>query len=329
VNFSFAEYWIWMLGLPVSVGIMFLVYKRVSQLTTRWFSPDQYSRSYPEWKLGLRVGSFLLLFVGLMGPYWGVSEQQVSSLGREIYLLLDVSASMNATDVKPSRLARAKQEIERILPMLEGDRVGLMVFTENPYVQCPLTQDHAALRLFLQMGSTEQFKQTGTQFRPVMTRVVERMSETRQLQPDISQAVVLISDGEDHGDRYASLIGRLRQGGIRVFPVGIGTASGAQVPQVEEGRRLGYYRYEDGSPVISQLNDAPLRELAESFGTPYYQISGPDDHLGELGRQISQLETSRLETRIKEVENNKYQAFLLIAVLLLFISLFLMPIRKE
>ena len=318
-----------MLGIPVSLGIMFLVFKRVSHITDLWFSPDQYARSRPSLKFALRAFAFVLLFIGLIGPYWGVRKQQIKSLGREVYILLDVSSSMNAADIKPSRLERSKQEIERLMDALEGDRMGLIVFTENPYVQCPLTQDYDALKLFLRMARTEQFKQTGTQFRSALARAVERLGETRVKQPDISQAIVLFSDGEDYGDLYASLIERLKQRNIQVFVVGVGTEDGATVPIVEGGRNRGIYRFEDGSPVISRLQPQPLKDLASAFGTDYHSISSATDNVEEVAAQINALASSQLEVRIAEVENNKYQAFLLLSVMLLFLSMFLMPVRKE
>jgi Ca-activated chloride channel family protein len=329
VAFSFGEYWIWMLGIPVSLGIIFLVYKRVSQITTLWFSPDQYARSRPQLKFGLRAVSFLLLFAGLLGPYWGVQERSVSSLGREIYFLLDVSASMNATDVAPSRLMRAKEEIESILPDLKGDRVGLILFTEYPYIQCPLTQDHRAFRLFLNMADTRQFKQTGTQFRSALAKAVERLNETRRIQPEVSQAVVLISDGEDFGDLYTSLIERMRTAGVSVFTVGIGSYEGAPVPFARDGESRSFIRHPDGSMVMSQLQDTELRNIARASGTRYLAIDGPKDNLRPLTHQIHRLVASPLDTRRIQVENNKYQAFLLASVMLLFFTLFLMPIRKE
>jgi Ca-activated chloride channel homolog len=329
VAFSFGEYWVWVLGIPVSLGIIFLVYKRVSQITTMWFSPDQYARSYPLVKFWLRGLAFLMLFIGLLGPYWGTEERPVSSLGREVYFLLDVSASMNANDVSPSRLERAKQEIKAILPELKGDRVGLILFTEYPYIQCPLTQDHSALELFLNMADTRQFKQTGTQFRSAMAKAVERLNETRRLQPDVSQAVVIISDGEDYGDLYTSLIERLRIAGVSVFTVGVGTYDGAPVPYLGEGESQAFLRHDDGSLVISQLQENKLREISASFGTRHLTIDGPNDNLNPLLDQIRRLVASPLETRMVQVENNKYQAFLLVSVMLLFVTLFLMPIRKE
>ena len=150
-KFAFQEYWIWLLGIPVSLGIMFLVYKRVSQITQTWFSVDQYARSLPFLKFILRGVAFILLFIALLGPYIETREEQVNIMGREVYIIMDVSASMNATDVHPSRLSKAKQELKKMVDHLKGDKIGLIVYTEHPYNQCPLTQDHEAIKLFIDM----------------------------------------------------------------------------------------------------------------------------------------------------------------------------------
>jgi len=329
LNFSFGEYWVWMLGIPICVGILFLAYNRVSQITLMWFSPDQYGRSYPLTKFILRAVAFIFLFIGLIGPYWGVEKRRVKSLGREIYFLMDVSASMNVNDVGPTRLERAKAEIRRLLPELEGDRVGLMLFTEHPFIQCPLTQDHKTFELFLNIAETGQFKQTGTQFRSVLAKVVDRLAESRAEQPEISQAVVLISDGEDFGDKYVSVIERLRRRQVKVFTVGIGTYEGGPVPAQAENRSSEFVRYQNGNVVISQLQDQRLREIASTFGTQYQSIKDDDDHLDQLASQIRELVASPLELRTAEVENNKYQVFLFISIILLFATLVIMPIRRE
>lgn len=318
-----------MLGIPVSLGIIFLVYKRVSQITTLWFSPDQYARSYPQLKFWLRALAFVLLFVALMGPYWQRERRPMSSLGREIYFLLDVSASMNATDVAPSRLMRARQEIAAILPELKGDRLGLILFTEYPYVQCPLTQDHRALRLFLNMADTRQFKQTGTQFRSALAKAVDGLNQTRRLQPEVSQAVVIITDGEDNGDLYTSLIERMRAAGVAVFTVAVGTYDGAPVPQLDNRGAGSFMRHPDGSLVRSRVQESALRDMARAFGTRHLSIQEPGDNLQPLVKQIRRLAASPLETRMLQVENNQYQGFLLLSVMLLCFTLFLMPVRKE
>jgi len=328
VKFAFPEYWIWMLGIPVSLGIMYLVYKRVSQIIFTWFSKDQYERSFPLLKFGLRALAFVLLFMALLGPYQSTSEEQVNIMGREIYLLLDVSASMNATDIQPTRLERAKLELQKLVDQLKGDKLGLILFTENPYVQCPLTQDHEAVKLFIQMAETEQFTQTGTQFRNALALALDRFNHIEMESQQISRAVVIISDGEDHGDSYASLIERMKRQGIKVFTVGIGTDEGAPIPVSIQSSNPSYKRQEDGEVVISRLEDDALREIGKAFGTEYLRIDQDMVSTEKLEGQIYDITASALETSIEQVKNNQFQVFIFISVVLLVASMFIMPIRK-
>ena len=328
MNVVYPQYWIWMLGLPVSIGIIFLVYKRVSQITHIWFSEDQYERSRPFTKFFLRAAGFLLLFIGLLGPYWGDYEQKIGIVAREFYIVMDVSASMNARDIKPSRLERMKRELKQLIAKMEGDKIGLILFTENAYVQCPLTHDHEALTLFMDMAETNQFQQTGTQFRSALATAMDRFVNTESSDPNTSRGIILISDGEDFGDTYASLIERLKDARIEVFTVGVGTYEGAPIPREIDENVQGFKRYEDGTMVISRLVDDDLRSIANEFGTHYVVLDEPYDNIGDLERQIYALTASPIEAHMEKVENNRYQIFLFFSVILLFSSMFLMPIRK-
>lgn len=308
---------------------MFLVYKRVTFITETWFSPDQYERSHPLAKFFLRSAGFVMLLVALLGPYWGESQERVSILGREFYILLDVSASMNAEDVKPSRLERVKRELKQLITKLEGDKVGLVLFTENAYVQCPLTSDLRAVSMFLDMAETKNFAQTGTQFRSALATALDRFMRNQEGSEALTRAIILVSDGEDHGDTYASLIERLKNLSIRVFPVGVGTYEGAPIPNGGEAGDRSYIRYEDGSIAISRLTDQDLKVIAGEFGTQYVKLDQQYANLAELEKQIYGLKASPLDTQIEKVKNNQYQLFAFLAVILLFASMFLMPIRKE
>ena len=328
LKFAFPEYGYWWLALPASLGILYLVYRRGAGMARSWFSPDQYERSHPLLKFGLRAGGLLCLFTALIGPYAGTREAPVTIASRDIYLLLDVSASMNAEDVRPSRLIRAKQALQQLIKDFQGDRLGLILFTDQPYVQCPLTRDHQTVSLFLEMAETEQYSQRGTQFRPALAVVLDRFGQDSSPEIDVSRAVILVSDGEDFGDSYASLVDRLRQAHVKVFPVGVGTYEGGPVPLVEQERRTGFRRYEDGSMVISRLVDEDLRQIASQFDTDYVQLGGDDSGLEALRNQIYALTATPWETRIEEVNRNTYQLFLFLAVAMLLGSMFLMPIRK-
>lgn len=326
MKFAFQEYWIWLLGIPVSLGIMFLVYKRVGQIIETWFSRDQYARSYPLLKFVLRGLSFALLFVALLGPYSETREEQVSIMGREIYIIMDVSGSMNATDVHPSRLTKAKQELKKLVDHLKGDKIGLIVYTEHPYNQCPLTQDHEAVKLFVDMAQTDQYVQTGTRLRSALVMALDRFQNTKRDASQISRAIVLVSDGEDYGGGYTYLFHRLKEQNIKVFPVGIGTETGAPVPVSPNSRD--YKRMEDGSVVISRLIDDDLRKIANEFGTTYVKLDDDLKNMDELITQIYSMTATPLEVSIEQVANNRFQFFLFAAIMFLFVSMIVMPIRK-
>lgn len=324
----YPEYWIWALGLPASIGIIYLVYRRVSYITTSWFSEDQYARSTPFTKLILRSAGLCLLFVSLLGPYWGSKQERVNALAREFYILLDVSASMNAEDIRPTRLKRVKRELRQLSAKLEGDKIGLILFTENAYVQCPLTLDHQSFLTFLDMAETYQYAQTGTQFRSALATAMDRFSKADTVEKNISRSIILISDGEDFGDTYASVIERLKDANIHVFTVGVGSYEGAPVPE-SDPKKKAYKRYEDGTTVISRLVDDDLLSIAKEFNTEYVNLNASEKNLSDLEEQIFQLSSSPIEARTGQIENNRYQVFLFFSIILIVLSLFMMPIRKE
>lgn len=328
MNWVFPEYGYWALAIPVSVGIIYLVYRRVEGLTRQWFAKGTYRMSAPLLKFVLRTVGFMLLFPALAGPYWETQPREVDRLGREIYLLLDVSASMNATDIAPSRLKKAKRELKRLLLQLQGDRVGLIVFTDYAYVQCPLTRDHRLLEEYLDMVDSDQFAQSGTQYRNALGTAYERLMAGEDRQGMSSKAIVLISDGGDFGDTYTSISERLKLQGIKVFPVGIGTYDGAFVPRQASQSGQGYIKQADGSPVVSYLMDESLKQLARDFGTRYVSIEENYQDLHELEAQLLRLDASPFATQKEQVDLNRYQFLLGLALLLLMVSMFIMPIRK-
>lgn len=299
-------------------------------MITSWFSEEQYERSTPMAKMSLRMIGFSLIFVSLIGPYLIQEERDAPRVGRDIFFLLDVSASMNAGDLKPTRLEKARRELRRLISNLEGDRVGIVAFTDVGYVQCPLTEDISAAITYLDLLETSQFEQQGTQFRSALAVALDRFQSLEKAHPDRrARVIVLLSDGEDHGDRYTSLINRLKQSEVKVFPIGIGTFDGSPVPTNPAEPRSGYLRTDEGQMVISRLNEEGLRELASEFGTTYVGMTDDRDHLDLLEEQLYSMSASPLERNMQAVAGNQFQIPLFFSIVLLLGTLFLMPIRKE
>ncbi|HHG86352.1 MAG TPA: VWA domain-containing protein, partial [Bacteroidetes bacterium] len=298
-----------------------------------WFIPKDYRFYFPEVKMVLRGLALLFLIGALMGPYWGRMEQQIAKLGREVYILVDVSASMNCEDIQPTRLEKVKKDLKRMVARLPGDRIGLIVFTSSAYVQCPLTSDQKAILMFIDLMGTYQFASTGTSFRAAMKMALDRFVNTEKSARKTTRSVILISDGEDFGENFTSVVERMKTNDITLFPVGVGTYAGGQVPKYIRGRKKGYVRTKQGAPAISQLKDETLQDLAAEFGTEYTRIDDQIQNLDNVSNQISLLSATVLDKENRLTSVNRFQILLGGSILCLALSMFWMPIaarrRKE
>lgn len=323
------SYWPFLfLLLPVGVVIGVIYYKSRKAIKI-WFAPSDYRFFIPEMKLILRLFAALLFVIALVGPYWGRIEQEIPVLGREVYVLMDVSASMNCEDIQPTRLQKVKREVKKMIGQMQGDRIGLIVFTSDAYVQCPLTSDLKAANLFLDLVGTAQFSNSGTSFREALQTALVRFQEADSLDPTkarkMSRSIVLISDGEDFGDTYTSVIERLKKHNVAVFTVGVGTYAGAQVPEYRNGQKVGVKRSQEGGPAISQLKDETLQDIAASFGTTYHSIDDQFDNLDPILDQVKLLSTQETDRERRLAEVNQYQWFLAAGVVLFIATFFWMP----
>jgi Ca-activated chloride channel family protein len=329
MQFVYPQYWYFWLGLPVLIAVLVLVYRRSRRALDTWFQAGEYKYSLPGFKLLLRIGGLSCLLIALLGPYESSEIREVEMLSREVYVLMDISASMHTADIRPSRLGKAKRELKNLVEDLKGDKIGLIVFADYAYVQCPLTRDPQAVKLFLELAQPEQFAQRGTQYRPALAQVLDRFLSSEAPPEDVSRVVVLVSDGEDHGQTYASVASRLQQLGVTLFSVGVGTYEGGKVPIMQEGEVKGYKTLEDGSPVYSRLQDESLKNLSDQFGTPFYLLDGPTQSLRPLARDIRMIQPASMAVSQEQIANNRYQLFLLPGLAMLLLSMFIMPIQKK
>jgi Ca-activated chloride channel homolog len=326
------EYWPFLLVLIpviVMIGVIYFKSRRAMQI---WFEPQDYGFFMPEIKLGLRATAVILFVVAIMGPYWGRTEQEVPIRGREVYVLIDVSASMNCEDIQPTRLQKVKRDLKKMIGQMDGDRVGLVVFTSDAYVQCPLTSDLNAANLFLDLVGTAQFSNSGTSFREALLTALDRFEaseDSLEVNKKMSRSVVLISDGEDFGENYSSVVARMKDHSITVFPVGVGTYAGAQVPEYKSGQKIGYKKDKEGGQALSALKDETLQDLASSFGTNYYKIDDQFDNFDPVLDQIKLLSSQELDREKRLAEVNQYQWFLFAGILMFIVSLFWMPVAKS
>jgi Ca-activated chloride channel family protein len=273
------------------------------------------------------------LALSLMGPRFGTQLRTVERRGVDVVVALDVSASMRAQDVAPSRLRRAKNEIRTLLDGLRGDRVGLVLFAGDGIVQCPLTTDYGALRLFLDVAEPDQVPTPGTNFGAALDAATEAFAAARPpadttARPDDRRAQVLLvlSDGENHVGDLEEIKQSARAQDIALFAAGVGTETGGRIPVYENGRRAGVKRDARGRVVRTRLDEPALTTLAEDGA--YFRVGATSSALSDLPTALRQLQTSVLaEERFADYAE-MYQWPLALALLLLGIEV-LIPVRSR
>ncbi|MEQ8523491.1 VWA domain-containing protein [Gracilimonas sp.] len=279
------------------------------------------------WPLGNRLKNIAMLsglfflIAALAGPKIGTEVREVKRQGIDMLVALDLSASMNAEDVRPSRLEKAKFEINRLIERLRGDRVGLIVFTGEAYLQSPMTLDYSALRLFLDIADTEQMPSSATDFKSAMETALEAFNALEENATEAAKVLLIISDGEDHGQSYEEALTALVGEDISVYTLGVGTTDGTTIPLYEEGtdELIGYKRDSDGRVVTTVLQPQKLRSIANSANGEYYSIERGNDGIDSFLARMDELEKGEFASQEYADYKNQYQWMGALALLFLFI----------
>ncbi|MDZ4715832.1 MAG: VWA domain-containing protein [Cytophagales bacterium] len=265
-------------------------------------------------KLFLRIAFFALLLIAYLGPSFGEAKREVQSVGKDIMICVDLSKSMDAFDIQPSRLEKIKFELKKVVEAFNSDRLGIIIFSSEAFMQCPLTYDQNALNLFIETMNTGLVPSSGTDFGPPL-----RMAQQKLDNPDgatrtdqKSKVIVLISDGEDFGDDTEEIAKEIADKDIKLFTLGIGTEQGSQI---YAGRS--YKTDKQGNPVVSKLNPSALKKLANLTGGQYFEINDSGNDVARLINTISKIEGEIRDARLVDVSANRYFYFLLAALVLL------------
>lgn len=268
------------------------------------------------YKVVLRTAFFTLLIVALLGPSFGQTQREIKSIGKDIFIAVDLSQSMNSFDIQPSRLEKLKFELKEIVEKFSSDRIGLIMFSNEAYVQCPLTYDKSALNLFLETLNTSLVPNTGTDFGPPLKLALEKITdEDESVTRQKSKIIILISDGEDFGENTKDIAKQVKEAGIKLYTLGIGTAQGSKIMT-----RNGFKKDNKGQDVISKLNAGSLKKLASVTNGKYFEINNQQNDVEKLINTIDSIEGELRDARHMDVSANKYYYFLALAFVLLFID---------
>ncbi|MCE2929548.1 MAG: VWA domain-containing protein [Candidatus Caenarcaniphilales bacterium] len=253
--------------------------------------------------------SFLMFIIALISPRWGFDLVEVKSEGTNILIALDVSKSMEARDIQPSRLARAKLEINKLIDKLSGDRIGLIVFAGDAYLQTPLTHDYLMVKDWLSGINTDSIDIPGTSIKSAIERATKAFDHLKSE----SKALIIISDGEEQDKQTLMAASQAAGQGIKIYCIGVGTESGAPVQTIEGIK-------------ITKLDDEMLRNIAQNSGGVYVRSSNNDFHLDQI--YFDSIKTEISQEELKSGKSKKwfetYQIFMSIALAALFLDLLLM-----
>lgn len=263
-----------------------------------------------------------LLIIAAVGPKIGTKVVELQRRGVDIMLVLDTSLSMDARDVKPSRLEKAKYELGRFLDGLTGDRVGMVVFAGTAHLHYPLTTDYAAARLFLSAVDSRLVQVQGT----VLADALDLAMRSFEAETKKFRSIVILSDGEDHDGRALEVARDAAESGIIIHTVGLGSPFGAPIP-VDGGKA--FKKDPSGRVVTSVLNEAMLQELARAGAGSYTRVDNRSGGLKDLLTDIQAMEKRTLKSHEFAQFEDRYQFFALPALLLLLLELLLPGGRPE
>jgi hypothetical protein len=341
-------HWLW--GLVVILPLMAMLFwdERLRKLRFARFAAE------PTWKFlapdldfsaRIRKGIFWLLslafiLMALARPQWGTHEETSKLSGLDVMLVLDISNSMEVEDIVPNRLQKAKHEIRSLVDRLQGDRVGVVSFAASAQVSCPLTTDLSYLLDTVQILDPKLATSQGTDIGlglETARKSIERGAEDANTPPggeaqstsQSSQAIVLISDGEDQEDTAVEVAKKLKETGVKLYVIGVGSQKGGPIPvRDENGNLVGYKKDRQQKSVVSQFKPDALTQLAAAAGGRYWSATDNENEVDELIQDLGAMHRAEFAERRYVVFEDRFQIPLLIAVLLMLIEIAL-PTRKR
>jgi len=325
MRFGNPEYFLLLPLVPLAALFFFIMYRRKAKLLSRFASAQlvrKLSSSAGPARYILKSTFFCLfltfIIFALVRPKFGVKMEMVERKGVDIMVALDISHSMLAQDLAPNRLERAKLEIRKFINLLKGDRVGLIIFAGESFVQCPLTLDHAAAVIMLQSVSADWVQVQGTALAEVIRQAVRAMGGTSKKH----KVLIILSDGEDHEGNVVEAAKAAAQEGVVIYTIGIGSEAGVPIPVNKGGSSVIYKKDKDGNLVMTRLNSVILEKIAIESGGKYFH-AGTDLDLTRIYNEVSKMEKSDFGMTKAVIHEEQYQIFLLIAIIFILIEFFI------
>ena len=323
-------YLVWIL--PAMILLAVYGFRKKQQLLRSFADPSLWPRLLPGASRRRQVFKFLLILAGvglvlaaLLQPRWGFHWEEIKRKGVDLLVAVDVSESMLAEDIQPNRLERAKRELTDLVNMLRGDRIGLIAFSGASFLQCPLTLDYGAFRIFLDYLDPELIPVPGTAIGQAILTAAEAFEPGRRA----SRALILITDGEDLQGKAEQAAQQAKEKGIRIFTIGIGSDQPAPIPLRDGGGD--FKKDRSGQVVMSRMQESLLQKIALTTGGSYVRSVTGDMDLKKIYEEeiCKKMEAGELKSTQRRKWEERFQWFLFTSVLLLALESFLSERNRE
>jgi tetratricopeptide (TPR) repeat protein len=333
LRFEHPLYLWFLLAVPVlAVGFILLsrwqtslLAKFVGQLLIPQLAPEA-SAAKRFLKQSVLLAALACLVLAIANPQVGTRLEEVKREGIDLFVAMDVSLSMKAEDIRPSRLEKAKRDVSELLRKLTGDRVGMVVFAGDAFVQFPLTSDYSAADLFLSAIDVDAVPIPGT----MIGRAIEVALKSFSQDAPTQKAIVVVSDGENTEGDVMGAVEDAKKAGVRVYTIGMGTPEGGPIPVVDKnGNRIDYKRDESGSIVLTKLDETMLQQIASSTGATYHRATSGGNEIDDVYKELSSLQKVEYGTKQVTGFETRYQYPLACAILLLLIEVLLSERRGK
>ncbi len=284
------------------------------------------SRRRQRVKMALILLILLFLGIAIARPQIGTHAVPVKTEGIDLVFALDTSLSMLAEDIKPNRLERAKHEIAALMDKLHGDRVGIVIFAGTSFIQCPLTFDYSAAKLFLDAVDTNSISVPGTALEEAIYTSIRAFENSLG---ETSKVIIFLTDGESHEGDSMKATEEAEKRGIKVYTIGIGSQKGEPIPiRDEQGNLIGYKKDNDGNIIMTKLDQLTLEKISVLTDGQFYRVSSGGIELEKIYADISRMEKTLQDERLVMHYEEQYQYFVGIALVLILVETSLTDRRK-
>lgn len=274
----------------------------------------------PALKLGVLLLALACIIIALVNPKMGTKMETVKRQGIDIVFAVDISKSMLAEDVAPNRLEKTKQIVSQIINQLGNDRVGIVGYAGSAYPVLPMTTDYSITKMYLQSMNTNMVSSQGTAFNDAIQLAVDFFDVK-----DTSKLIILVSDGEDHGEGVDDAVELAKEKGVRIITIGVGTEKGGPIPlRDDKGTIASYKKDQEGQTVITKLYPEVLKKIADNTKSKYIVGTTTKDVVEEIKKSLDKIEKSEFESQQIADFESQYQWFLALGFLLLLIDVFLL-----